>query len=369
MARSYGLALAFFILTVLVVPGLLASGTAPRWAFIAVLLPLLLPVRKTEFTSAHAFGLLFIWYAAISVSWSHHYDGLDALVKLIVIAEAFWLGSKLDDIKPVIIGFGLGIWVSSIVCVFGIDVPTATGNVYVGLLVNSNILGETAGLVLVAAIVTRVWWLIPGILPAFIMAHCRGAFVAVACVLVHMVWRKSKISALVICAIGCVGVYLGSSSSVTERIQIWTDVLPHLSLMGTGLGSTFSVYPLYSSMDTLAMRPDHLHNDWLEYAFETGLPGIAFLIPWAWLATRRSGQPNCNLPFIALAIEACFGFPLHMPVTAILGGIVAGYSVRNRPSLRHDIHAWRISLLEGASRLRYQFGHRRVSGSKANFPA
>jgi len=112
------------------------------------------PGPRGHLTSAHLFGLIFLWCAAISISWSAQvYDGLDELIKLIIIAEAFWLGSKLTDLKPVIIGFGLGIWVSSLVILFGIDAPHTTDNA--GLFVNSNVMGEIAGLVLVAALFYR----------------------------------------------------------------------------------------------------------------------------------------------------------------------------------------------------------------------
>ena len=177
-----------FILCTLIIPGISGAGTSPRWALAGIVLPILLlmnsreahsadgsgfsrdvarmagqenkgstpavPHSRGHFTSAHAFGLIFLWCAAISISWSAQvYDGLDALFKLIVIAQAFVLGSRLTDLKPTIIGFGLGIWVSSLVILFGIDVPHTTDNA--GLFVNSNSMGEIAGLVLVAAVFYR----------------------------------------------------------------------------------------------------------------------------------------------------------------------------------------------------------------------
>ena len=352
-----------FVLTVLLIPGITGAGTTPRWVLAAVMLPLLAPLKKTEFTSAHAFGLLFIWYAAVSVTWSHPYDGLNGLFELIVMAEAFWLGSKLDDLKPVIIGFGLGIWVSSFVMVAGIDVPAATSQA--GLFINSNVMGEIAGLVLVAAVVERLWWLVPGILPALVLSHSRGAFLAVAAALVVQIWRKSRFGAIAIIALGIAGLMYGGTGSyrlrtVGMRLEMWTDVLPHLSLMGVGIGNTMATFPFFATMDTLIERPDHLHNDWIEYAFELGIGSVA-LIGVLWLSR--------SIALFALFIEACFGFPLHLTSTVVLGGIVAGYAVRDRHSLRYDLAAWRISLRSCASRWRHYASHRRVPEGSRSIPA
>ena len=368
-----------FLLTVLCVPGIAGAGTTPRWALAAVVLPLLVPSKPTNFTSAHAFGLLFIWYSAISISWSHHYDGLDALVKLIVMAEAFWLGSKLDSLKPVIIGMGLGIWVNSAVMLLGLDVPHYTDNA--GLFINSNVMGEIAGLLLVAGVAYRLWWLVPGILPAFVTANCRGAFVAVAGAFVIWLWGKSRLAASVLAIAGIVGVavVMGDSLSVAQRITMLIDTVPHITVLGHGLGSFYTLFPLYStSIDSLAMRPEHLHNDWLEYAFETGVFGSVFLS--GFLGLCALGRPHacsmfargnncCSATLFVLGVEACFGFPLHMPATAVLGGLIAGHAVRDRHSLRYDLAAWRISLRAWSQRARRGFSYRRVEGSGDGIPA
>jgi hypothetical protein len=305
-------------------------------------------VGPRAFTAAHLCGLIFIWYAAISVTWSpQHWDGLDSLVKLIVIAEAFVLGSMID-LKPVLIGFGLGMWVNSAVMLLGIDVPHTTDNA--GLFVNSNAMGEVAGLVLVAVAAKRLWWLIPGILPAFLLSQCRGAFVAVAGAFCVWLWNRSRwaVAALVPLGLAAVTAF-GSAGSIHDRLTLWTDILPHLTIMGHGLGSFFTLYPVYSSFDTLIQRPEHLHNDWLEYIFECGL-GSLFL--FGVLAYSRS------ICLAALAIEACFGFPLHMAATAVLGGLIAGHAIRGRPDIRYlfndcrdTIRGWYANVTASHSRL------------------
>lgn len=330
-----------FILSTLFVPGILGSAITPRWAFAAVMLPVLISNRQAPFTVAHVFGLLFIAYAAVSISWSHHYDGLKGLFELIVVAEAFVYGSRLESLKPTVIGFGLGMWVSSAVMLLGIDIPHVTD--HAGLFVNSNLMGEIAGLVLVAALAYRIWWLVPGILPAFLLAHCRGAFIAVAGAFVLWVWSKSRLAAAGLCVAVLVAlIYMSASPSAQERLMFWSAVVPHLTLPGSGLGSFYTMYPLYvPGVDEFNIRAEHLHNDWLEYVFELGI-GSVLLIPVLW--------GSYSIVSAAFVIEACFGFPLRMPATAVLGGIVAGYAVRDRADVRDLCAAWRIRFRKWAER-------------------
>lgn len=337
------------ILCVLLVPGIIGAGTTPRWVFAAVILPLLIEYnRRSEFTSAHAIGLIFIWYAAISIGWSHKLDGLDSLFKLVVVAEAFWLGSTLDNLKPIIIGFGLGIWANSLV-MLGIDVPHVTD--HAGLFVNSNYMGEIAGLVLIAAFATKLWWLVPGIMPAFIMAQCRGAFIAVAGAFVVHIWSKSKVAALGLLGAALIALVVWSQTpSAIDRMEMLSAVGHHLSLMGSGLGSFYTLYPLlHPGVEILNIRPEHLHNDWLEIAFELGFLGSVCFTGFIWTVSTNN---VARLLLAAFFIEACFGFPLHMAATAVLFGIVAGYSVRYRRSVWADFAVWRISLRAWSNKAR-----------------
>lgn len=421
-----------FLLSVLFIPGITGAGTTPRWALAAVCLPILLhccrpgvPVlgvlgfdshrlglqlRESHgtryggstplgnaFTTAHIFGLLFLCYAALSLTWTPQLgDGLDALVKLVVIAEAVWLGSLLEDLKPIIIGFGLGMWVNPALMLLGVDIPH-TSDGPAGLFVNSNVLGEIAALVLCAAVFYRgehavhgipgiwrgmsnwrsahsraalhralpLWWLIPGILPALYLSHCRSAFLAVAGTVVIWLWSKScvavastrfdftvpallrwiaaRFAMYMVVVLGGLGIgavlLIGSPSSIQQRLDMWGAVLPQLTFFGHGLGSFYTLYPLYSPFDTLLQRPDHLHNDWLEWWFELGAIGIVLCAAFLWSARSTI--------LAALTIEALFGFPLHMAATAVLGGIVAGHAVRGRAGLRNGLAAWRALVCTG----------------------
>ena len=273
------------------------------------------------------------------------------------------LGSRLDTIRPVIIGCGLGIWVSSAVMLLGIETPVGDG-ANPGLFANSNVIGDTAALVLVAALACRAWWLVPGIVPALWIAHCRGAWLALLVALAAYLWRWSRPLSFGLAGVGAIALVYSvemGSDSINIRATMWGDILPQLTLLGRGLGSFFTDYPLYSSgMDTLATRPEHVHNDWLEFAFELGV-GSLFLFAVLWLSR--------SIVLLVFIVEACTGFPAHMPVTAVVAGIVAGHAVRSRDSLRHDLARRRISLRAFQTDARRRIDRWRAAPGSAVVPA
>lgn len=323
-----------FALTALFVPDWSGAATTPRWALAAVVIPLLMRRNGAPFTAAHLFGLLFVAYAAASVLWApHKWEALDALLKLIVLAEAFVLGSQMRDIRPVVAGSALGIGVSSAVIVLGIHVPQ-TSDYPAGLFVNSNALGEIAALVLAGALIHRIWWAVPLIAPALIASHCRGAFLALAGAAIIWVWARSKPVAIALVIIGIASAaWMGSSESAQQRLDMWAAIVPQLTAIGKGIGSFYTMYPLYSPFDTLLQRPEHLHNDWLEFAFELGVVGAILCSAFLWSAR--------SIVLAVLVVEAIFGFPLHLAATAVLGGIMSGHAVRDRRSVRDSLAQWR----------------------------
>lgn len=332
-----------FLLTALFVPDWSGAATTPRWALAAVVLPLLLRGAKAEFTAPHLFGLLFVAYAALSVSWSpHQWESIEALIKLVVLAEAFVLGSQMDDIKPIVGGAALGLGLSSAMVLLGIQ-ASQTSDYPAGLFVNSNALGEVAAVAVAGAIVHRVWWAVPLILPALIAAHCRGAFLALAGAFIVWLWSRARLAAAVLAVAGiALAAWMGSSDSAQQRLEMWGAVVHQLTLSGKGIGSFYTLYPLYSPFDTLLQRPEHLHNDWLEFTFELGIVGTVLYAAFLWSAR--------SIVLVVLGIEAVFGFPLHLAATAVLGGLLSGHSARNGLPVRDLLAYWRNFLFLGDGR-------------------
>jgi hypothetical protein len=115
---------------------------------------------------------------------------------------------------------------------------------------------------------------------------------------------------------------------LAERAAIWHSAWDGRTFWGWGTGSFWSVYPHFDLRIGATANPEQAHNEFLTVLFELGVPGlVAFL---AFCATLMGPLDTPRLILIALLVESCFAFPLHMPVSAFLGMVAAGYGVRSR---------------------------------------
>jgi hypothetical protein len=320
------------LLTLLYLPFIYASATSPRWAFLAISLVCLIAVsyRKVNFTLLHLFGLLFICWSTLSLIWtSNIYDGIDALIKFVILGLAFVVGSYLHSLKQLFVGLAIGITVSSILVLFGFSG---------GLFVNFNILAETALIVAVGLWIYKKYLYLIGILPSIIFSFSRAALLVGSIFFTCWLWKRSKlysiclIVGIVIISVGLFnyGELFGTArlrfrlETIDERFILWFDTIKGLNLLGNGLGSYFTSYPaLTNSIDTLLFRPKFAHNDLLQIVFELGLIGglLALLICWKVFSSKQ----NEKYVFAAFVGISIFSFPLYLPVTAFIAAIVCGY--------------------------------------------
>ena len=346
-----------FLTSALYWPGVAGAATVPRWAAIALVVPVLL--KDQRLTAPHVAGGLFLVWAALSMAWNTAVlDGMGALLILLMLAACFCLGNQLADLRKIYIGAALGLTVSSAVSIFqwfGFhQVPSWGGPG--GLFVNGAFMAEAAALVLVALVAERLWWFVPGLLPALMLPDARTA--VLACVTVLMIaFRRSRFIWLALCVVP-VGAYFYVSAkgygSVNERLEIWRSTLSGVTLFGHGIGSFWSAYPAYDLRPAapIALRntPEFAHNEFLTVAFELGIVGL--LLFCGLCVTLAGPLDTARLVLIALFVESCFDFPLHLPVTGFLGMVVAGHAVRNRYLLR-----------DGVARLR-GIGETRMAGPR-----
>lgn len=345
------------MLMVLFVPGL-GDATTPRWALLSVgVWAFVLWQRATgEFSWRPALLLLpLLGWAAVSLLWTPNlYDGIDALWKLTLLAGIVMIGFELRDTEPLWIGAALGIGINSTVAIgqwSGIDlVPRIDGapGMAAGLFMNKNYLGEAAALVLIGLAAKRMWLWIPMVLPAVVLPQCKGALVAVGICAVVALWPRRKGLALVLfgtmawAAILFAGTDFGSDG----RIVLWAAALDGLHPVGNGVGSFYSLFPGHApGWDFLQSRPVHAHNDWLEIAYDLGIPG-AMLVAAMLAGTLRMGGP-WRFVVIGFIVEACFGFPLHFPATLLLFGVACGHLVRDWAELRQPVAVGGEGLREG----------------------
>lgn len=324
-----------FLITAAYWPGISGAMTTPRWIIGALVFPTVLFCRQIpiKVTIAHLFGALFVAWALLTFVWSEHReDTIGDGWQLLVLVSAFCAGSLLEKPLPVYLGAAAGLLVSD-----GFAAAQITGwvgplqaNVPAGLFLNRNFFAEMSALVAVALIAERIWWAIPVAAPGLLLTNARGAILGFLCVLVLMMWKRSRwgvVFLIIVIAASMLAVTFSGNKIATlnERFQLWDAATAILRWKGYGLGTFYESSPYLSGHD---YRFEHAHNEFLDAAFETGLIGAALLV--AFFASLLVGPLSTErLVLIALLIEACFENPLHKPSTAILGCLVAGHLSRS----------------------------------------
>jgi hypothetical protein len=338
------------LIAVAFVPWWSGSAISLRWILIALgsTVALWLPIKAR---AEHWVGGAFLIFAAVSLAWSDGpYDGINELAKLCFLAGIFLIGQNFTSIRSVYIGLALGFAVNSAIVIaqwYGLQwVPQIVAPS--GLFGNKNYLAESAAMLLLALIASRLWWFIPGVLPSVFLPWSRGAIAGLIAGFVVWVWTKSKTAAVIL----ALCVMLGSGilyqqgygvSSIGERMLIYKSTIAGMTWTGSGIGSFFVRFPTHApEFNFFVTRPVHAHNDILELTYELG-PGILFYL--AFLTLALSGPFGAEkLMLIAFLMEGCFAFPLHMPVTAFMAALATGNLCRDRVSLRRLFVARRAAI-------------------------
>lgn len=326
-----------FLASSLYWPGIAGAASTPRWAILFVTVPWMLSPRRVS--PAHVAGIAFIVWAAVTLAWSQApLDGIDAIAILLLLAACFCLGDQSGTMRPVIIGAALGLTVSSIVALLQwLDIHPVRDDAFggpSGLFVNGNYMAEAAALLIVGAIAERMWWLIPGLMPALLLPHARGAVLATMIAMIVVFRSKSAVVVALsgALALGAVWTAFHINGQIIERFEMWSVTARNLNLLGHGLGSFWVGFADLDTQTAVTSSPVHPHNEFLHIAFELGAVGL--ILALAFCVTLAGPIDTPRLILIALAVEACFAFPTHTPTTAFLGAFAAGHAVRNRYLLR-----------------------------------
>ena len=321
-------------------PGIFSPAMVPKWIALSCLAPGLLLWRDQplRLTKAHLFGSVLILWAACSVLWSiAPLDSLNGLwLTAILPAICFCLGSQTPSLRPLFIGLGCGMAVSSAVAIGQgagwFVLPEVAGPS--GLFINRNFMAEAAVLVLVWLIAERVWWLAVLVMPAVALVEARGALLALGACLAVLLWktRSPVIGGLLAATVAlfCYATFDRGTATMVERADIWTEASqgivasPAGLIFGHGIGTFGSVlHPEHA--DGVAQ---HAHNDILELVWDLGLVGLGL---GALFVRQLFGPLNsARLVLVAVAVEALFAFPLQLPVTLAVAALAAGYAVRDR---------------------------------------
>lgn len=370
MPKFGGSALLLFGLALMLAwcPYVHGGATTPRWAVIGVAMLALPFLDLTRVTAAHIVGGLFLCWMALSYWWTPSgLDAVDALWKLPALAGLFLIGFSLTDARPFYLGCAAGLLVSSgLVVLDRLELIHYSQTVRPsGLFVNGLYLAEATALIIAALLVRPgrwAWAIMVALMPCLLMLQTlpRGPLMAIGVVIVACVWSRSKYAAGAIVIVGLALLAFAIASrpdSVSQRIEIWTDAARALTWAGHGIGSYFGQAPLIGQFEAVDFRPDYLHNDPLEIAYEGGLPGALLAGAFCGIVLLSRRRRECMV-IIAFIIEASFDFPSHLPATFAVFAIAAGYACTDLPHWSDSAIGRRIVLL--TRRARHSRGHGRA---------
>lgn len=334
-----------FLLAVCFDPFIWQGATTPRWALLAIALPILVYRQAPgPFNLSHLVGALFVTWAALTMLWSpNKYDATMSLLLLAIIAQAFSLGSRLRSLENTFVGLAIGIAVSGLILILskGLEIkPWSVVATYPhGLFGNRNMLGETAALVGLGCLVYRRYWLLPLIAPALlwpplagggVLAFGAGAFL--------WVWQRSwRVALLLACLISLIGVFTVDFAykwgTLGERIELWRVTWTNSNWFGHGIGSLYTLFPYITQYwDITLRRPDHAHNEAIEFLFELGAVGFTLYAVFIALALEWAGR---YLPIlVGFLVISSLSFSWHIPTSAFLGALVIGHIARDGDDVR-----------------------------------
>lgn len=336
-------ALLGFAVTAAYWPGISGAATTPRWMVLMIGVPLLLFFAdRIVMTLSHALGAVFVLWCLATLAWTPQIDeGIGEAIHLIVLAAAFALGSTVTNMRPLYAGAAVGVAISGAVATaehLGLLMLPAYGYP-AGMFFNSNTMGETAALVVAACMASRLWWGAAFALPALILGNGRGPLLALVIVGFVGVWWLAKrarmpavasiVGLVLIVGAFALAPFAWRSNSISHRLAIWSDTARAVTLTGHGLGSFWSEFPKTAVRTAMVdrSRPARAHNEALDIAFEVGIIGIALIA--AFVLTLFGPLSAERLVLIAVAVEACFAFPLHNPAAGFLAMVMAGSVARS----------------------------------------
>ena len=309
------------------VPWFPDAALGPRWVVLSLLIPFFIGTRQSLSLLLIA-CTLSLGLIRSPVIW----DGLYIYWHLLIFAACVLAAPV--NMRPVYLGAGIGLALNGLLVAaqywggwypFSEPIPNS------GLFSNKNVGAEMAALVLVGLFGARLWGFVPFVaVPLVTQPLSRGAALAAGLAGVCAAWHRHRF-ATILAGIVLIGVIYHLAEvqgwgrrvfNVELRLTLWAEMLPAMCWWGNGLGSFIWAYPWM----------ERAHNDFLQVAYELGLPGallfLAFFGYCLW-----SGPLTERLVILAFLVAGCFGFPLYIPGTVFIAGLAAGSILRHRVPL------------------------------------
>ncbi len=317
-------------LPIIYIPGYLGMTIPTSWVLLSCVLPLTL-WRPITLTGFHWVLFAFVAVSIASITWSWNvFDAVWGTWIIILFSLAFILGSTERNLHPFFLGLGIGLTLNSFLAYAqALGYNPVLANHYLssqngvefynisGLMYNSMLFGEVLALGILGLVVYRLWIFIPFLLVALYLSHSIGGWLALAVGLLALITRSIGVMSLFALASATAISFLHRPSDA-ERLSAWYTAITNLSVFGHGPGSFLSIFYFQDPI----LFPGHVHNDFLQLAFEYGIFAI---IPLALLLGLAVSTSSREWPiYIAFLFMCAFSFPLYSPITSTLGALCAG---------------------------------------------
>ena len=355
--KPYPLFLLGFGVITAYIPGILGASISTGWLFLFIVVPFLFLYCDVKL----GLGFAFICYAIISLAWTEILNiAWFYLLQLIVLGCVFCIGKNVKDITSIFKGLALGLGVSASIAIaqkLNIETGVYTLNKSVaGLFINPNIYSEISAILLVILLVLKLWWWVPVTIPGLLLVHSRAAYIALGIGLFIWGWQKNRYLALgLLFLTGLVGLYFFGDrfnfTSIQERFDLWADTIQGFKIFGNGVGSFETMFPYYAThINTEIGRPRYAHNDLLNIIFEFGIGSILFLM--VLINVFRTKKTELII-LLTIIIVSLFTYPMHIPTTAFIAFLVAGYVTSNNATNGNIWFNWGSNLFTGFKRKKF----------------
>jgi hypothetical protein len=332
MALNWRYYLIGFMVSVAYWPGILSAGFVPRWAAIAVIVPLFCAIEPKRLP-ASVWGVLLFLFGCAGVSLMLSPDaftGTHDLMLAAILVLPFLAAASMKSLDDVFTGMAIGLTVSSLLIIgdsFGLP-RLVNGLRFGGLFFNSEVLSEFSTLVFVWAVVRKKWVLAALCVAPLLLCHSRIAMLTVASGLLYVAWVRlprwvavAALAALSVTAVTAVFIIGdGKMISALHRVTLWVTTMMFLTPFGNGVGWAQVAFPVER----------FVHSDALQMLAEIGIPALAALyIPWS-IFKRKEQDIAVMAVFCGACVQFVVSFPIHFPATGFVLALVAGYLLRRR---------------------------------------
>jgi len=310
------------LITAFYLPWYPRSGVEFRWVVILVGISALMWAERRELPWTLAVKLFAAFYvlATCSLAWSDYpLLSIGRWFELTALAVVFYLGGVLERVDELLTGLIIGLVPSVLLLPFQLAgwSPVEQWSVPAGVFVSKLQLVEVAVPLLFVSVARGWWWSALICASAAILPSVRGAWLALVVTSLIAMTRRPRCDWRCLTGATCLlllfAVALGvllNPITVQHRLLIWSETIAALTPLGHGLGSHLPVY-----------GAAHAHNDFLEIAYELGVPGVMLFVVAISSLTRFGGEWH---GIVSLVILSLTSFPLQNPASSVVFALLAG---------------------------------------------